>query len=51
MSTGCGTEVLGRRAWNVSPWRGQQAVFEIVDSARGGWGHIEVDELVQWRRR
>ena len=49
-STGCNTEILGRRLWSVAPFRGKQAVLEIVDSAGGGWSHVLVDEVVEWSR-
>lgn len=40
-----GTERLDWRSWDVSDFRGQKATLEIVDSATGGWGHINVDEI------
>jgi arabinofuranosyltransferase len=48
-ATGCNSELLGRRAWNVRPYHGKQAVLEIVDASSGGWGHLMVDELEEWR--
>ncbi len=40
-------EELSWRSWNVAEFAGQQAVIEIVDNYRGGWGHIDVDHIVQ----
>lgn len=48
-ATGCGTELMGRRAWNLRPHRGKAAVIEIVDASPGGWGHVMVDEIEEWR--
>jgi uncharacterized protein (DUF608 family) len=31
--------------WDVREFRGQNAHFEIVDEATGGWGHINVDHI------
>jgi fructan beta-fructosidase len=36
---------LSWQSWNVREWRGQRARIEIVDSATGGWGHINVDHI------
>jgi len=47
-SGGCGTEIMGRRLWQIAPFKGRQAVLEIVDEDRGGWGHISVDKVMQW---
>jgi len=40
--------MLGRRKWNVRPYRGRLARLEFVDHATGAWGHILVDEVEQW---
>lgn len=42
-----GSERLDWHAWDVSDLRGKEAVIEIVDQATGGWGHINVDQIVQ----
>lgn len=44
-ASGANTERLTRHEWDVSEWRGQPAVVEVYDHARGGWGHILVDDL------
>ncbi len=42
-----GSERLAQESWDVSQWRGKRAVLRIVDQAQGGWGHINVDHIVQ----
>ena len=46
-----GSEALDWHSWDVSDLIGQQAVIQIVDQATGGWGHINVDQIVQSDRR
>jgi len=46
--TGARSETFGRREWDVSPWKGQSAVIEVVDALEGNWGHIMLDEVLQW---
>ncbi len=41
-----GSEALRWKCWDVSEFRGQSAVIEIIDAATGGWGHINVDQIV-----
>jgi fructan beta-fructosidase len=41
-----GSEQLEPTAWNVGDLLGQTARLEIVDDASGGWGHINVDQIV-----
>ena len=43
--------VLAVEAWDVSEFAGREAVIQIVDQATGGWGHINVDHLVQTDRK
>jgi hypothetical protein len=47
-ATGHDFEVLGRRVWNIAPYKGKWGTIEIVDASPDGWGHILVDEIVQW---
>lgn len=47
VATGCNTDVLSRRTWDVSALRGQQAHLRIVDQSGRRYGHILVDELTQ----
>lgn len=42
-----GSEALAPGSWDVSEFLGQTAIIRIVDEAKGGWGHINVDHLVQ----
>ena len=46
-----GTEALAPEAWDVTEFAGKIAVIQIVDQATGGWGHINVDHLVQTDRK
>jgi hypothetical protein len=48
-ATGCGSEILGRRLWNVADFVGRTAHIEVVDDSAAGWGHIVVDEITEWR--
>ncbi len=41
------TERLRWRSWDVADLAGKKAHFEIVDKATGGWGHINIDHIVQ----
>lgn len=43
-------ETLDWQTWNLEEFRGQSAVLRIVDHATGGWGHINVDQIVQTDR-
>jgi fructan beta-fructosidase len=42
-----GSEELKAAHWNVKDLRGKEVVIQIVDSATGGWGHVNVDHIVQ----
>ncbi len=42
-----GTEELAWSTWDVSDLSGKSAVIQIVDQVTGGWGHINVDHIVQ----
>jgi non-lysosomal glucosylceramidase len=46
-STGMNDERLLWETWNVKQFEGKQAKIEIVDDAVGGWGHINVDQILQ----
>ena len=46
-----GSETLAPELWDVSEFAGQSAVIQIVDQATGGWGHINVDQIVQTDRK
>lgn len=42
-----GSESLDWVNWDVRKYKGRRAHLEIVDHASGGWGHINVDQIVQ----
>jgi fructan beta-fructosidase len=42
-----GSELLEVKSWDVAEFSGSEAVIEIVDQRKGGWGHINVDQIVQ----
>lgn len=46
-ATGRDNEHLEWDGWDVSEFAGKTATIEIVDQATGGWGHINVDHIVQ----
>ncbi|MBN2505563.1 MAG: GH32 C-terminal domain-containing protein [Verrucomicrobia bacterium] len=46
-----GSEHLDWAQWDVGEFAGQTAILEIVDQATGGWGHINLDHIVQTDRR
>jgi len=46
-ATGANEERLTWRSWEVGKWKGKTARLEIFDKATGGWGHINVDQIVQ----
>jgi fructan beta-fructosidase len=46
-----GSERLEPAQWDVSDLIGKEVMLEIVDEATGGWGHINVDQIVQSDKR
>ena len=50
-ATGCGSEIMGRRLWPTTALAGKRARLRMVDQAPGAWGHLVVDEVVQWKRQ
>lgn len=42
-----GSERLDQSFWDVQEFIGQTATIQIIDQATGGWGHINVDNLIQ----
>jgi fructan beta-fructosidase len=42
-----GSERLEPAQWDVAEFLGKTVSLEIVDDATGGWGHINVDQIVQ----
>jgi sucrose-6-phosphate hydrolase SacC (GH32 family) len=49
-ATGWNSDRLVAQSWDVRPWAGQEAQIQIVDEASGGWGHINVEQIVQTDR-
>ncbi len=41
-----GSEELQQASWDIAEFVGSQAVLQIVDQHSGGWGHINVDQIV-----
>jgi len=46
-----GSERLDWHSWDVSELARKTATIEIVDQATGGWGHINIDQIIQTDRR
>ncbi len=44
-ATGVDKEDLAWTSWDVTEFEGKKATIQIVDSAAGGWGHINVDQI------
>jgi fructan beta-fructosidase len=42
-----GSEQLDWASWDVEEFAGKTARLEIIDSRKGGWGHINVDQILQ----
>ena len=42
-----GSESLAPDAWDVAEFAGRKGTIRIIDQATGGWGHINVDHIVQ----
>ena len=42
-----GSKALALQSWDMTEFAGKTAVIQIVDQATGGWGHINVDHIVQ----
>tara|TARA_B100000029_G_C17471395_1_gene922116 strand:- start:372 stop:1247 length:876 start_codon:yes stop_codon:yes gene_type:complete len=46
-TTGANNELLQWNGWDVAGLAGQDVRIRIVDQATGGWGHINIDHIVQ----
>ncbi len=44
-AAGKNNEKLEARFWNVEEFEGRKAKIQIIDYARGGWGHINIDQI------
>jgi hypothetical protein len=47
-TTGDDGDMMSRRSWDIRPYRGKRAVFEIEDRKFENWGYLAVDEIAQW---
>jgi fructan beta-fructosidase len=45
-----GSEHLDWHSWDVKELEGKSAIIQIVDQRQGGWGHINIDHIVQTDR-
>jgi sucrose-6-phosphate hydrolase SacC (GH32 family) len=45
-ASGEDAERLAWRSWDVRQFKNQKAILQIVDHATGGWGHINVDQIM-----
>lgn len=45
-ATGTDSETLTWHSWNVTEFQGKSAKLRIYDNATGGWGHINVDQIL-----
>ncbi len=46
--TGDDHETMTPRQWNLAPLEGRLVYLQIVDQETGPFGHINVDEIVEW---
>lgn len=42
-----GSEKLEPASWDVKEFQRRDAILQVIDQRRGGWGHINVDHVVQ----
>ncbi|WP_406436913.1 GH32 C-terminal domain-containing protein [Streptomyces sp. NBC_00631] len=45
-ATGANAEALDWASWDLSDLQGKQAQIKVVDAGTGGWGHINLDQVV-----
>ena len=45
-ASGEDSERLAWHSWNVRQFENQKAILRIVDDATGGWGHINIDQIM-----
>jgi fructan beta-fructosidase len=46
-AAGPDNEHLELQQWDVAELAGQNVTIEIVDRRKGGWGHINIDQIIQ----
>lgn len=44
-ATGRNAEWMQPVVWNVSQWKGRRVYLRVVDKHKGGWGHINIDDI------
>ncbi len=42
-----GEETLELASWEVTEFAGKEAMLQVVDQRQGGWGHLNVDHILQ----
>ncbi|WP_405730637.1 GH32 C-terminal domain-containing protein [Streptomyces sp. NBC_01537] len=45
-ATGANVEALNWASWDLSDLQGKQAQIKVVDANTGGWGHLNLDQVV-----
>lgn len=45
-AAGSNSERMNWMGWDVSEYKGQRASIQIIDQHTGGWGHINVDQIM-----
>jgi hypothetical protein len=48
-ATGCQSEWLDTRVWDLTPFRGSRAHVAVSDESREDWGHLLVGDFTEWR--
>jgi hypothetical protein len=48
-ATGCRSEWLGTRTWDVKPFRGARATIMLTDDSKDDLGHLVVGTITEWR--
>src|SRR5205814_995898 len=46
-ATGANSEQLEPQQWDLADLSAQDVTIEIVDHRKGGWGHINIDHIIQ----
>lgn len=47
-ATGQNTDAMRDVIWDVTAFSGQRVFIEIADQSNGPWGHINVDEIIEY---
>lgn len=45
-AAGANSDRMNWHGWDVSEFKGQRASIQIIDKNTGGWGHINVDQIM-----